>query len=79
MAHDITRPFGSLEGAAQAVRARLMVVVSPTDDVVDPAAALRFARLTGARVLELDGRCGHSAPACEKQTLWPAVRQFLDE
>jgi homoserine O-acetyltransferase len=79
MTLDVTRPFGSLEGAARAVRARLMVVVSPTDDVVDPAGALRFARRTGARVLELDGRCGHGAPACEKRTLWPAVRQFLDE
>jgi homoserine O-acetyltransferase len=78
-AMDVSRPFGSMEAAARAVRARMLVVFSATDEVVNPAAALQFAGLTGARLLELDGRCGHSAPACEKQTLWPAVRQFLDE
>jgi homoserine O-acetyltransferase len=80
-AHDVSRRFGSMERAAQAVTARMLVVVSPTDDVVDPAAARQFAGLLRppAPVMELDGRCGHSAPACEKDTLWPAVRQFLEQ
>jgi homoserine O-acetyltransferase len=75
---DVSAPFGgSLERAAQAVKARLLVVVSPTDDVVEPGPARAFAGLTGAQLLELDGRCGHAAPSCEKATLWPAVRDFL--
>ena len=75
---DVTAPFGgSLEAAAAAVRARLLVAVPARDPVVDPAPALDFARLTGAERLTLDGRCGHDAPSCERRVLWPAARRFL--
>jgi homoserine O-acetyltransferase/O-succinyltransferase len=70
---------GSLERAALSVRARTLVVVSARDDVVDPGAARQFAALAGSRLLELDGRCGHSAPSCERKVLWPAVERFLAE
>jgi homoserine O-acetyltransferase/O-succinyltransferase len=82
IAHDVSRPFGSMEQAARVVRARMLVVVSPTDDVVDPATSRAFAALVrapgSARMLELDGRCGHGAPSCEKEALWQAVGQFLE-
>jgi homoserine O-acetyltransferase len=75
---DVTASFGgSLEAAARAVKARMLVVVSPTDDVVAPGPARTFAGLAGAQLLELHGRCGHAAPSCEKATLWPAVDRFL--
>ena len=75
---DVSAPFGgSLERATSAVRARLMVVVSQRDETVEPGPATEFARLVGADMLVLDGRCGHDAPACEKGTLWPAVDRFL--
>lgn len=77
---DVSAPFsGSLEQAAAAVRADALVVVSARDEVVDPQAAREFAHLIGARLLELDGRCGHDAPGCEKRVLWPAVGRFLAE
>lgn len=82
MAHDAVRRFDSLERAAQAVRSRMLVVLSPTDEVVDGAAARQFVPLVrppaSAGLMELDGRCGHAAPSCEKETLWPAVRRFLE-
>jgi homoserine O-acetyltransferase len=75
---DVSAPFGgSLERAAQAVRAKLLVVVSPTDDVVEPGPAREFAALAGAELIELDGRCGHAAASCEKATLWPKLDAFL--
>jgi homoserine O-acetyltransferase/O-succinyltransferase len=77
---DVSASYGgSLERAATAVRTRTLVVVSERDETVDPGPAMEFARLTGARLLVLDGRCGHDAPACEKGTLWPAVDRFLAE
>lgn len=77
---DVSAAFGgSLERAAAAVRASALVVVSEQDEIVDPRAAREFARLVGAQLLELDGRCGHNAPSCEKRVLWPAVDRFLAE
>jgi homoserine O-acetyltransferase/O-succinyltransferase len=75
---DVSQPFGgSLERAAAAARTRMLVVVSARDEVVDPAPALEFARLQGAEVVVLDGRCGHLATSCERKALWAAVRGFL--
>jgi homoserine O-acetyltransferase/O-succinyltransferase len=77
--HDISARFGgSLPRAAAAIRARMLVVVSQRDEVVDPAGARELARLTGAQLVELDGRCGHSAPSCEKDVLRRVVSEFLD-
>ena len=76
--HDVASTFGgSMVSAAHAVRARLLVVVAEQDSVVGPGPAIAFARLAGAEVLQLDGRCGHAAPACETATLWPVVDAFL--
>ena len=44
---------------------------------MNPKPALELARLAGATILELDGRCGHQAPSCERAVLWPAVNGFL--
>jgi len=69
---------GSLEEAAKRVRARVLVVSSAQDHMVNPEPALDFARLIGARVILLQGDCGHLAVGCEAATLDPQVRAFLD-
>jgi homoserine O-acetyltransferase len=75
---DIARPFGgSMPRAAAATRARLLVVGTWQDREVNPQPAFEFAKLSGAEVFELDGRCGHQAPSCERATMWPAVARFL--
>jgi homoserine O-acetyltransferase len=80
LGHDVTRRFGgSLEAAAAAVRPQLLVIGTLADREVNNAPAFEFARLAGAEVLELNGRCGHQAPSCERTTLWPAVGRFLDQ
>ena len=56
-----------------------MTMASPTDELVDPAPALEFARLAGGRTLLLDGRCGHRAPVCEERALSEAVASFLGD
>ena len=78
MALDVPAAFGgSLERAAAAVRARVLVVVSTTDHVVTPGPAVEFSRALGAELLELRSDCGHLATICEAGTLASAVNAFL--
>ena len=75
---DVSREFGgSLERAAKAVKARVLVVVAKQDHVVTPRPAIEFALLVGAKLLDLDGDCGHLATVCEGRKLDDAVAQFL--
>jgi homoserine O-acetyltransferase len=69
---------GTLEDAARRVKAKVLVVSSAQDHMVNPEPALHFARLIGARVILLQGDCGHLAVGCEAATLDPQVRSFLD-
>jgi homoserine O-acetyltransferase/O-succinyltransferase len=76
--HDITREFGgSLERTTAALRTELLVIGTRADREVNPRPAFELAKIAGARILELDGRCGHQAPSCERATLWPAMERFL--
>jgi homoserine O-acetyltransferase len=59
---------GSIERAAESVRAKVLV---------NPAPALEFAKRAKAQVLELTGNCGHMATGCESQKMTAAVRAFL--
>lgn len=75
---DVASPYGgSLAAAARTVRASLFIAFVPGDELVNPAPAVEFAHLTNAALLQLNGRCGHQAPSCERKTLWPAVTRFL--
>jgi homoserine O-acetyltransferase len=79
MIHQDVARGGSLDAAAQQVRARVLAVVSEQDHMVNPAPALAFAPKIHAKVLILHSDCGHLAPNCEAQTVSKAVNQFLNE
>ena len=70
LALDVFREF-------RAVKAKVFVVVAKFDHVVTPGPATEFATLIGAKLLDLDGDCGHLATACESQRLNKAVSDFL--
>ena len=54
LAHDVTDRFdGSLEKAAAAVQADLLVVVGDEDFSINPEAAVAFAKLADGQVLKL--------------------------
>lgn len=75
---DVSQEYGgSLERAAKAVKAKLLVVVAKLDHVVTPGPAIEFASFAGAKLLNLEGDCGHLATACEAQKLNAAVAEFL--
>jgi homoserine O-acetyltransferase len=75
---DVSQPFGgSMQRAAEAVKARVFVVSSKNDLTVTPQPAIDFAHLLSAKLLILDDDCGHNAPGCESRTLVPTIAAFL--
>ena len=82
MAHDVTRPYGgSVDAAAKRVKAKALVVVADQDHMVSPIPARAFAKAMGAnaKLVALDGPCGHIAPSCEAAKLSQAVTAFLEQ
>jgi homoserine O-acetyltransferase len=75
---DVSAQFGgSMERAATAVRAKVMVVAATRDHMVNPQPALNFARLLSVPAVELDSDCGHLSPGCEQSSLSVMIAQFL--
>jgi homoserine O-acetyltransferase len=75
--HDIAHG-ASLEDAAKLVHAKVFVIASRQDHMVNPVPAIEFARLIGAKLLILNSDCGHLAPGCEADKVNPALAAFLD-
>jgi homoserine acetyltransferase len=76
MALDIPGELGvTLEQAAARVRAKLLVIVSPQDHLVNPEPAMQFAAAAGAALVKLDTPCGHLSLACI--SVGPTVARFL--
>jgi homoserine O-acetyltransferase len=63
------------EQTAKRVRAKILVMLSPEDHMVNPEPALQFARVIGAPVVKLDSPCGHISFSCI--SIGPVVAQFL--
>ena len=75
---DVSREFGGDMGkAAAAVHAKVLIVPSLQDHMVNPTPALEFAKMIGAQTLELTGDCGHVAPGCNTKRVGEAVNAFL--
>jgi homoserine O-acetyltransferase len=76
MALDMPREYGtSMAEIAKRVRAKMLVVVSPQDHMVNPAPAMEFAAAAEAPVVRLDSSCGHLSLDCI--SAGPVVAQFL--
>lgn len=75
---DIPGEFGeTMEQAAKSVHAKLLVVISPEDHMVNPTPALAFAGMMGAAVVTLDSPCGHLSLDCI--SAGPIVAKFLTD
>ena len=80
MSLDVSDVFeGSMEKAAAAVKAKVLVVVGANDHVVTPGPAKDFAKLLGAELLELESDCGHQSPACEEAAIAARASAFLEK
>jgi homoserine O-acetyltransferase len=76
LAQDIGK-YTSLEAAAAKVKARVLVVSSRQDHMVNPNPAINFAPSIHAKLLVLEGNCGHLATGCEADTVRPAIAAAL--
>ena len=73
---DIPGELGlPLADAAKKVRAKLLVIVSPQDHMVNPIPAQQFAAAIAAPVITLDSPCGHISLDCI--SVGPTVAKFL--
>ena len=80
MSLDVSDVFGgSMEKAATAVKAKVLVVVGANDHVVTPGPARDFAKLLGAEFMELDSDCGHQSPGCEEVAIVARAAAFLEK
>lgn len=78
MALDVSAPFGgSMEKAAAAVKAPMLVIVDAHDHMVTPGPALDFAKLKQAHTLVLENDCGHLGPGCDQGKVSSAIAEFL--
>ena len=76
MALDIPSEYGQpLVQVAKNVRAKLLVIISPQDLMVNPIPAQRFAETIGVPIVSVDSPCGHIVPGCV--SLGPTVAKFL--
>jgi homoserine O-acetyltransferase/O-succinyltransferase len=64
-------------GSVENVRAKMLIVVSAQDHMVNPIPATEFARATKSELITLTGDCGHLATACEADRLTHEVARFL--
>ncbi len=77
MALDMPKEYSAtLAELATKVHAKVLVIVSPEDHMVNPEPAIAFANALGAPILRLDSPCGHLSLDCI--SVGPTVAQFLD-
>ncbi|TAH19333.1 MAG: alpha/beta fold hydrolase [Cytophagales bacterium] len=76
MAHDIYKivPKGQIK---EKLKAKMLLVYSLQDMMVNPQASIELADLLQNERLELKGNCGHLAPSCEGAEVLKAVKEFL--
>ena len=75
---DLSRDFGGdMQKAAAAVKAKVLVIPSLQDHMVNPTPALEFAKMIDAQTMELTDDCGHQAPGCNMKKIGEAVNKFL--
>lgn len=80
MKHDISSTTnGSMQDAANAIEAKMFIIVSKTDLMVNPTEAINLAKLTSSKLLILDNNCGHLAVGCEIDLCRNEIANFLND
>lgn len=78
VSHDITKRFdGKLENAAKEIKAKLFILVSSRDCILNSKASIDLAKILNADLLVLDNNCGHLGVNCELQKCSLEFKKFL--
>jgi homoserine acetyltransferase len=76
---DITRHFdNSLKEAASAIKADLFMIVSETDQLLNPGLSKKLANISDAKILVLQNNCGHLGVGYEIEKCTHAIAEFLE-
>jgi homoserine O-acetyltransferase len=77
--HDISKPFGgSMPEAAKHVKAKMLIISSKQDHLVNPIPAIEFSKLLPAKLLVLDSDKGHVAPDFDDPEMRTAIVTALE-
>ncbi|WP_461450042.1 alpha/beta fold hydrolase [Mucilaginibacter sp.] len=76
--HDISRSFNnSLKDAADHIKAKMLIISSLQDHMVNPTAAIEFSKLLPAKLIVLNDEKGHQAPNFYTPVIKNAIVQVL--
>jgi homoserine O-acetyltransferase len=76
---DIAKTFnGSLKDAAAHIKAKMLIVSSKQDHLVNPTPAIEFSKLLPAKLIVLDSEAGHLAGNLEDAGVKQAIKDLLD-
>ncbi len=78
--HNIYRDYNnSVKETSKLIKAEVFMIVSMTDQLVDPTTSLELADALNAQVLELTNNCGHLAVGCELSNCSDEINKFLTD
>ena len=78
LTHDVSKiTGGDWQKVSKRVKADVLVIVSKTDHMVNPANAIQFAQTIHAQIVELDDPCGHLAIGCKLKKVAKIIAHFL--
>ena len=78
VSYDLTKYFGEdLEDLAKRVKAKLLIIVSESDMMVNSKNAIKFAEYSNSEVLVLKNNCGHMGVNCEMEKVKEIISNFL--
>jgi homoserine O-acetyltransferase len=77
--HDISKPFsGSMQEAATHVKARMLIISSKQDHMVNPAPAIEFSKLTSAKLVVIDSDLGHLISNFDDERIKDGIAALLN-
>jgi len=78
ISHNIYKDFNnSPEETAKHIKAKTLIIVSDSDQIVNPLPALELAPLINAETLIIKGNLGHLAVTPNMETVSKVIDQFL--
>ncbi len=80
MDQNVARPYdNSMEKAAKSVKAKVLIIPSLQDHMVNPGPAIHFAGLIHAKLFKIDNDCGHLGVGCAQNKVNESINRFLDK
>ncbi|NBB31778.1 alpha/beta hydrolase [Cellulophaga sp. BC115SP] len=64
---------------APLVKAKVMILVAPEDQMVNPLAAIQLSKILKCPLVLLEGNCGHMSTSCQSEQMIAHIKGFLDK